>query len=79
MPQRPQKAEQEMEQYPEVGDVVIHFHFGECTVVMSDGDRARVRQDKDGRVLDVALMKLRIEPTGLTTEGKRIFKLHRKN
>jgi predicted DNA-binding protein with PD1-like motif len=78
-PVRPVKVEQEMEQYPEVGDVVIHFHFGECTVVTSDGDRIRVRQDKDGRVLDVALMKLRIEPAGETAEGKRIFRLHRKN
>ncbi len=68
-----------MELYPDVGDVVIHFHFGECTVVTSDGDRIRVRQDKEGRVLDVALLKLRIELTGENAEGKRVFRLHRKN
>jgi hypothetical protein len=58
---------------------VTHFHFGECTVVTSDGDRIRLRQDKEGRVLDVALTKLRIERASVAADGTRHFRLHRKN
>jgi predicted DNA-binding protein with PD1-like motif len=79
LPARPQKLQQEHEEYPEVGDTVIHFHFGECTVVSSDGDRIRLRQDKDGRVLDVALTKLRIERVSAAPDGAKHFRLHRKN
>lgn len=79
MPQRPQKPKDDPESYPDVGDAVMHFAFGECTVLSSDGDRIRLRQDKDGRVREVALAMLRIEPPALGEDGTRHFKLHRKN
>jgi predicted DNA-binding protein with PD1-like motif len=78
LPQRPARPRDEVEFYPEVGDAVMHFHFGECTVIGSDGDRIRLRQDKDGRVREVALSMLRIEPPKVIN-GKRHFKLARKN
>ena len=68
-----------MDAYPEIGDAVTHFHFGDCTVISSDGDRIRLRQDKDGRVREVALAMLKItEPTTLA-DGRRHFVLGRKN
>lgn len=78
MPQRPMRPRDDAEIYPEVGDTVMHFHFGECTVIGSDGDRIRLRQDRDGRVREVALSMLRIEPPTIINE-KRNFKLLRKN
>ena len=60
-------------------DTVMHFAFGECTVIGSDGDRIRLRQDKDGRVREVALTMLRIETVTAGPSGARHFKLHRKN
>jgi hypothetical protein len=79
LPQKPQRPSQDLESYPDVGDTVMHFHFGECTVISSDGDRIRLRQDRDGRVREVALTMLRIEPATLGADGTRHFKLHRKN
>lgn len=79
MPQRPQKPREDVENYPDAGNSVMHFAFGECTVLSSDGDRIRLRQDKDGRVREVALAMLRIEATSTGAEGARHFKLHRKN
>ena len=79
MPQRPAKPKDDVEIYPEVGDAVMHFHFGECTVVTSDGDRIRLRQDKDGRVREVALAMLKIEAPTVAADGRRLFKLGRKN
>lgn len=78
LPQKPSQRRDEPEIYPEVGDAVMHFHFGECTVISSDGDRIRLRQDRDGRVREVALAMLRIEPPTVH-DGKRNFKLSRKN
>jgi predicted DNA-binding protein with PD1-like motif len=79
MPQRPMKPKDDLEIYPEAGDRVMHFHFGECTVVSSDGDRIRLQQDRDGRVREVALTMLKIDPPESTAEGKRRFKLGRKH
>jgi predicted DNA-binding protein with PD1-like motif len=79
LPQKPYKPKDDLESYPDVGDTVMHFHFGECTVIGSDGDRIRLRQDRDGRVREVALTMLRIEPATDAAEGPRHFKLHRKN
>lgn len=78
LPQKPMRPRDDVEVYPEVGDAVMHFHFGECTVIGSDGDRIRLRQDKDGRVREVALSMLRIE-TPTLIDGRRLFKLARKN
>ncbi|WP_434042092.1 MULTISPECIES: PPC domain-containing DNA-binding protein [Sorangium] len=80
LPQRPVRRRQEEEAYPEVGDSVTHFHFGECTVISSDGERIRLRQERDGRVREVSLTMLRIEPPTVDpTTGKKQFRLARKN
>lgn len=80
VPIRAQKRVDEVEHYPEPGDLVMHFHFGECTVIDSDGERIRLRQDKDGRVREVALSMLKIEVLAVDeATGKRRFKLNRKN
>lgn len=80
LPTRPMRHQDEVEVYPEVGDHVSHFHFGECVVLSSDGDRIRLRQDRDGRVREVSLTMLKIElPTIDPESGKRHFRLARKN
>lgn len=65
--------------YPDAGDRVTHFAFGECDVESSDGDRIRLKQDKDGRVREVSLAMLRIDPPDEDAEGRRHFRLQRKN
>ena len=77
-PNRVNKQET-MDAYPEIGDAVGHFHFGECTVISSDGDRIRLRQDKDGRVREVALAMLKIADPTILADGRRHFVLGRKN
>jgi predicted DNA-binding protein with PD1-like motif len=79
LPARPVRPVDDVEAYPEVGDRVTHFHFGECTVVGSDGDRIRLQQDKDNRVREVALTMLKIEDPTTLPDGKRHFKLGRKH
>ncbi|WP_437964982.1 PPC domain-containing DNA-binding protein [Sorangium sp. So ce260] len=80
LPQRPVRPRQEEESYPEVGDSVTHFHFGECTVISSDGERIRLRQERDGRVREVSLTMLRIEPPTVDpANGRKHFRLARKN
>jgi len=80
MPIRPMRPQEDVEFYPEPGDMVTHFHFGECVIISSDGERIRLRQDRDGRVREVALTMLRIEPpTTDEATGRRHFKLARKN
>ncbi|WP_437323923.1 PPC domain-containing DNA-binding protein [Sorangium sp. So ce381] len=80
LPQRPIRPRQEDEPYPEVGDSVTHFHFGECTVISSDGERIRLRQERDGRVREVSLTMLRIEPPTVdAATGRKQFRLARKN
>jgi predicted DNA-binding protein with PD1-like motif len=64
---------------PEAGDRVTHFAFGDCDVESSDGDRIRLRQDKDERVREVSLGMLRIEAPTVLDNGKRHFRLLRKN
>ncbi|WP_438014734.1 PPC domain-containing DNA-binding protein [Sorangium sp. So ce315] len=80
LPQRPIRRRQEEEAYPEVGDSVTHFHFGECTVISSDGERIRLRQERDGRVREVSLTMLRVEPPTVDpATGRKQFRLTRKN
>ncbi|MDC3984896.1 PPC domain-containing DNA-binding protein [Polyangium jinanense] len=77
---RPMQHRDDVEVYPETGDLVSHFHFGECEVMSSDGERIRLRQEKDGRVREVALGMLKIEaPTTDPATGKRHFRLSRKH
>ena len=64
--------------YPEPGDQVNHFHFGECTVVSSNGERLRLRQGRDGRVREVSLTMLRITSPEAGEDGSRHFRLERK-
>ncbi|AUX45745.1 hypothetical protein SOCE26_072410 [Sorangium cellulosum] len=81
MLQRPVRPRQDEETiYPEVGDSVTHFHFGECVVISSDGERIRLRQERDGRVREVSLTMLRIEPPTVDpATGRKHFRLARKN
>ncbi len=65
--------------YPEEGDRVNHFAFGECTVVGSDGERIRLQQDRDSRVREVALSMLRIDAPTVSADGKKHWNLARKN
>jgi len=68
------------ETYPEIGDIATHFHFGECKVISSDGDKIRLQQLKDLRVREVALSALRTEFVSEDpTTHQRVFKLLRKN
>lgn len=76
----PKPQDDATEVYPEVNDLVTHFHFGECEVFYSDGDRIKLRQIKDGRMREVSLAMLKIEgPTTDPATSKRVFKLSRKN
>jgi predicted DNA-binding protein with PD1-like motif len=82
MPPKPlarKAAEAERQLYPEPGDRVTHFAFGECTVESSDGDRIRLKQDKDERVREVSLAMLRIEPPETDASGRPHYRLLRKN
>ncbi len=71
------KVEEEV--YPEPGDRVSHFAFGDGEVLTSDGDRIGVRLDRDGHVRNVTLSVLRIAPPRIDAEGRRHFVLSRKN
>ncbi len=64
---------------PEPGDHVTHFAFGECTVESFDGDRIRLKQDKDERVREVSLTMLRIEAGERHADGHAQYLLLRKN
>lgn len=81
LPARPVRAApEEPELYPETGDLVTHFHFGECEVLSSDGDRIRLKQIRDSRVREVSLSMLKIEPPTVEGEsGKRHFHLARRH
>jgi hypothetical protein len=72
-------ADEQRETYPEPGDRVTHFAFGECLVESSDGDRISIKQDKDGRVREVSLAMLRIDPPVIDAEGRKHYRLQRKN
>ncbi len=72
-------ADEQRETYPEPGDRVSHFAFGECLVESSDGDRISIKQDKDGRIREVSLAMLRIDPPQTDAEGRKHYRLQRKN
>ncbi len=78
-PRRERPADDPTEMYPEVGDTAIHFHFGECKIISSDGDKIRLQQGKDLRVREVALSALKTELVSEDPEThKRVFRLLRK-
>lgn len=63
---------------PRAGDRVDHFSFGPCDVLMSDGERLKIRDLKgSGRVREIALSALVVERT--KTQGpRRGFRLMRR-
>jgi hypothetical protein len=72
-------GEDEVEQLqPEVGDLVRHFAFGLCEVLMVSGDRLKIRDMAEtGRVREISIERLKVE--GPTEElGRRLFTLIRK-
>ena len=46
--------------FPEPGDFVQHFAFGNCEVLRSDGDRLHLKVGKDGRIREIALEMLKV-------------------
>jgi predicted DNA-binding protein with PD1-like motif len=79
-PRREKPKEDPGEVYPEVGDIANHFHFGECKIISSDGDKIRLQQLKDLRVREVALGALKTELVRQDPEtNQRHFNLLRKN
>lgn len=63
---------------PRPGDRVDHFSFGLCEVLMSDGERLKIRDLKGaGRIREIALSALTVERT--KSQGpKRGFRLLRR-
>jgi len=59
-PARPQREEQGEQLVPEAGDEVLHFAFGRCEVIKSDGDRLHLRVGKEGRMREIALEMLKV-------------------
>jgi hypothetical protein len=76
---KPGSGEDDFEQLlPEVGDLIRHFAFGLCEVVMTTGDRLKIRDMAEpGRVREISVERLKVE--GPTEElGKRLFTIVRK-
>lgn len=75
--QRVEEEEEEPPQ-PERGDLVHHFAFGWCEVLMVNGDRLKLRDiTGPGRIREVAIDRLDVRgPT--EKDGKRAFKLTRR-
>jgi hypothetical protein len=75
-----QRVEEEPEEQaePERGDLVHHFAFGWCEVLMVNGDRLKLRDiTGPGRIREVAIDRLDVRgPT--EKDGKRAFKLTRR-
>lgn len=68
----------EDEQFPEPGDLIQHFAFGLCEVLMSDGETLKIRDVKAvGRVREIRTDMLEVQgPTD--SDGKRLFKMTRR-
>jgi hypothetical protein len=66
-------------QFPEPGDLVRHFAFGLCAVLIAEHDRLKIRDlDGPGRIREIHIDKLRVSgPT--EQDGKRLFQLERKS
>jgi hypothetical protein len=77
-PLRPAESDDE-DVWPDAGDLVEHFAFGLCDVLMASDDRLKIR-DKNGpgRVREIRAEVLRVHPP-VAKDGKRLFKLERKN
>jgi len=65
--------------FPEPGDMVQHFAFGNCEVLRSDGDRLHLKVGKDGRIREIALEMLKVTLLGDDANARpRHFKLDRR-
>lgn len=64
---------------PEPGDLVQHFAFGMCEVLMGDDERLKIRDvDGPGRIREIRLDMLRVTGPG-ERDGKRVFRLERRS
>ncbi|HEY6078793.1 MAG TPA: hypothetical protein VIW29_08315, partial [Polyangiaceae bacterium] len=73
------ETESDEPERPSRGDLVRHFAFGLCEVLQDTGDRLKLRDlNGPGRIREIAVDMLLISaPTELN--GKRVFKLSRKD
>ena len=75
---RVRQPEPEVAMYPDPGDLIHHFAFGLCAVLIAEGDSLKIRDlEGPGRVREIRLDKLRVLPP-VDRDGKRLFKLERK-
>ena len=79
IPARPQRKSVDVDNYPEENDLVNHFAFGRCIVLASDGERLKLQQEPSGKVREVAVSMLRIDPPQTLEDGRRVWPLVRKN
>jgi hypothetical protein len=64
---------------PEPGDLVQHFAFGLCEVLMGDDERLKIRDvGGPGRIREIRLDMLRVTGPG-EKDGKRLFRLERRS
>lgn len=78
-PPRAAADDDDDDRWPDAGDLVEHFAFGLCDVLMASDDRLKIR-DKNGpgRIREIRAEVLRVHPP-VAKDGKRLFKLERKN
>jgi len=78
-PARPAISYEGDQLFPEPGDMVQHFAFGNCEVLRSDGDRLHLKVGKDGRMREIALEMLKVTLLDEDPNARpRHFKLDRK-
>jgi hypothetical protein len=72
------KEEEVEPAHPERGDLVRHFAFGLCEVLQETGDRLKLRDlHGPGRIREIATDMLEMSLQG-EQNGKRVFKLNRR-
>lgn len=76
--QRVEEEEEEEILEPERGDLVQHFAFGLCEVLIANGDRLTIRDvSGPGRIREIRIGMLIVHPP-TERDGKRLFKLSRR-
>ena len=72
-------VEPEATEIPKFKDQVDHFKFGLCDVMLVQGDRMKIRDlTARGRLREISLKMLKVLPP-TEHEGKRVFKLVRRD
>lgn len=72
------EPEEEEEGSPEPGDLVHHFAFGLCDVLMASGESLKIRDRTGaGRIREIRIDMLKVLPP-TDKDGKRLFKLVRR-